>query len=65
MPQLQLAFTKKIDLRNKLWIAKSELRKILQDNHQYNTAMEQMATMRLKVKQILMDTQKAYPELAD
>ena len=65
MPQLQLAFTKRIEIKNKLWVAKCELKKILEDDPQYTKATNEIATLQNQRKTILMRVKEAYPKLAE
>lgn len=65
MPQLQIAFTKRIEIRNKLWVARSELKKILEDDPQYTKATQEIAILQNQRKTILMRVKEAYPKLAE
>jgi len=61
--QLQLEFTKTAEKKNKLTIAKSNLRKILQDNSEFIDTKVAIEQLKEKLKQILTGVGEAYPDL--
>lgn len=65
MAQLQLAFTKKIEIKNQLTIQKVELKHLLEDHPEYEKAAEEIKTAKAKQQAILTSLQEAYPKLFD
>lgn len=65
MAQLQLAFTKKIDIKNQLVSAKINLKHILEDRPDFAKLTDERRIINNKVNQILQETADAYPKLID
>ena len=65
MAQLQIAFTKKIELKNELITKKSQLKDILADRPDYENINDQIRVLQNKRNQILVEVAEEYPKLAD
>lgn len=63
MAQLQIAFTQRIDIQNKLTSAKVDLKKILEDRPDYVKFIDEKRLLNNKLKQILQETAEEYPKL--
>lgn len=65
MSQLEIAFTRTIEKKNRKKILKSNLRQILDDTPGYNDVEEKLEQLRLKKKEILTQVAENYPEIAN
>lgn len=63
--QLQLAFTKSAEKKNRAIVLKSEYKKILEDTPGWTKLEEQRLTIKSQQEKILEQVSSAYPKLVD